>query len=474
MVMIAAKKSVWFLEGVLLCALAHAAQAAERLPSGWEGAAQREEIRPSFSYDPATGPQRKGALVIVADDSPAQHGYLQKTFPVEGGRHVRFEVFRKTSRVDNPRRSAPVRIVWQDEQGKAVRADPPAGREDEAGSLPIAEPEHPLDGTTDKDGWTQTAGVYRVPSKATKAVVELHLQWAARGRVEWSAVSLTEVPAPKSRQVRLAAVHYTPSGKSPRANCEEYAPLIAAAAKQKADLVVLGETVPYVRTGKKPHETAEPIPGPTTDYFGELAKEHRLHVVVSLYEREGKGVYNAAVLLGPDGKLIGKYRKVCLPHSEIEAGVMPGSEYPVFDTQLGKIGLMICYDGFFPEVARELTNRGAEVIAWPVWGCNPLLAQARACENHVYLVSSTYTDVKSNWTLSAVYDHAGTPLAKAEKWGDVVVQEVDLNQRYFWRNNLGDFRAMVQRHRPGSSEVLPTSRAPGAALEDAKQGRGTP
>ena len=48
---------------------------------------------------------------------------------------------------------------------------------------------------------------------------------------------------------------------------------------------------------------------------------------------------------------------------------MPGDEYPVFDTRFGKVGMMICYDGFFPEVARELSNNGAEVIAWPVWGC---------------------------------------------------------------------------------------------------------
>jgi predicted amidohydrolase/putative intracellular protease/amidase len=224
--------------------------------------------------------------------------------------------------------------------------------------------------------------------------------------------------------------------------------LIAEAAKQKADLVVLGETVPYVRVKKKPHETAESIPGPTTEYFGGLAKKHKLHVVVSLYERDGKVVYNACVLLGPDGKLIGKYRKVCLPHAEVEWGVAPGNDYPVFDTKLGKIGMMVCYDGFFPEVARELTNRGAEVIAFPVWGCNPLLAAARACENHVYVVSSTYTDSKSNWMLSAVYDHAGKPIAKAEKWGTVAVAEVDLAQRHFWRNNLGDFRSMAQRHRP--------------------------
>jgi predicted amidohydrolase len=118
-------------------------------------------------------------------------------------------------------------------------------------------------------------------------------------------------------------------------------------------------------------------------------------------------------LVGPDGKLVGKYRKVTLPRSEIEAGIAPGSEYPVFETRFGKVGMMICYDGFFPEVARELSNRGAEVIAWPVWGCNPNLASARACENHVYVVSSTYEDVSRNWMVSAVFDHVGKTAAQA-------------------------------------------------------------
>ena len=88
------------------------------------------------------------------------------------------------------------------------------------------------------------------------------------------------------------------------------------------------------------------------------------------------------------------------------------------------------------------------MICWPVWGCNPLLAAARACENHTYLVSSTYTDIKSDWTLTAVYGHDGKTLAKAEKWGTVIVAEVDLSQRHFWRNNLGDFRAEIKRSRP--------------------------
>ena len=132
----------------------------------------------------------------------------------------------------------------------------------------------------------------------------------------------------------------------------------------------------------------------------------------------------------------------------MEKGIAPGHDYPVFDTAFGKVGLMVCYDGFFPEVARELGNRGAEVIAWPVWGCDPLLARARACENHVYLVSSTFTAAESDWMISAVFDRAGTPIAKASKWGAVAVAEVDLAQPFVGPYNLGDFRSMVQRHRP--------------------------
>ena len=67
---------------------------------------------------------------------------------------------------------------------------------------------------------------------------------------------------------------------------------------------------------------------------------------------------------------------------EIEAGIQPGNEYPVFETRFGKVGMMVCYDGFFPEVARELSNAGAEVIAFPVAGCNPMLVAARACEKY--------------------------------------------------------------------------------------------
>jgi predicted amidohydrolase len=423
-------------------------QGAGKLPDGWSAKAPREEIRPAFSFEPQGGPKKAGSLVIRHDEREGLDGWFQKTFAVTGGAFYRFQAARKLTGVSVPRRSALVRILWQNERGGMVSADVSKQQVEETGNVPTAEPEHPTDGATDSQGWTMVGGVYRAPSKAVRAVVELHLQWAPGGIAEWSDVEFAPSAAPAPRKVRLATIHYRPSGKSQRENCEEYAPLIAEAAQRKADLVVLGETVPYVNVNKQPHETAEAVPGPTTEYFGQLAASHNLHIVLSLYERDRHLVYNTAVLLGPDGQLMGKYRKVCLPHGEVEKGVAPGSDYPVFDTKFGKLGMMVCYDGFFPEVARELSNRGAEVIAWPVWGCNPKLATARACENHVYVVSSTYMKPKDGWMISAVFDQTGKPIATADEYGSVAVAEVDLGRPYIGPYNLGDFHSMVPRHRP--------------------------
>lgn len=422
-----------------------------KLPDTWSARSPRDELRPSIFYDDVGGPKRTGAFVISHDGREGLDGWAEKSFPVTGGNWVRFHAFRRTTNVESPRRSGLARVVWKDDAGKLVPAQVPESQIKELGHVPTAEPEHPTDGPTSADGWTKVEGTYRVPPKATRAIVELHLQWAPNGRVDWAEVALTKVDPPAARKVRLATVHYKPTGKSPRQNCEECEAHIAEAARQKADLVVLGETIPSVGVKKKPNELAESIPGPTTDYFAGVAKKYATHIVLSLYERDKHLVYNSAVLLDPDGKLIGKYRKVCLPHAEVESGVAPGTEYPVFITRFGKVGLMVCYDGFFPEVARELSNNGAEVIAWPVWGCNPLLAQARACENHVHIVSSTFMGPKDGWMLSGIFDQTGKVIAKAESWGTVAVAEVDLGRPYVGPYNLGDFRSMVPRHRPAVS-----------------------
>lgn len=175
---------------------------------------------------------------------------------------------------------------------------------------------------------------------------------------------------------------------------------VAARREYGADLAVFPESVTTGFTPGIPalefHAMLEPVPGAYTEDMQNLAKDLRIHIVWPLYEKGENGIiYNSAVLIDEKGEILGHYRKTHpFPTERLAAGgwTTPGKDIVVCETKLGKIGLMICYDGDFPELARVMAIRGAEIIVrpsaflrsfdlWEVTNC------ARAYDNHVYIVA---------------------------------------------------------------------------------------
>ena len=422
-----------------------------RMPAGWSAESPREEIAPDFEYNLKGGPDGNGSFGISTDNRSGSFGWFEKSFPVEGGKYYRFSALQRTRNLKQARRTAVTRVLWRDADGKRVQHDFESSASYGTGKRPRAEPEFPAIVKELENGWSLVQGVYLVPSAATQGIVELSYRWEARGKVEWAQVSLAKTEAPAARKVKLATIHFKPNGgDSNLEKCELFEPLIADAAKRGANIVVLPECLTYYGRGLKYVDCSEAIPGGvSTEYFKKLAEKYNLYICAGLLERDGRLIYNTAALVGPEG-FVGKYRKVTLPRGEIEEGITPGTEYPVFETSFGKVGMMICYDGFFPEVARKLSQNGAEVICWPVWGCNPLLGAARACENHVFVVSSTYCGVELDWMITGVYGRDGQVLSQAQEFGEVAISEVDLSKPLIW-SSLGDFKAQLPSHTPAEN-----------------------
>ena len=159
-----------------------------------------------------------------------------------------------------------------------------------------------------------------------------------------------------------------------QANKEKLAARIAEAAAQGAQLVVLQElhNTPYFcQTENVAHfNLAEPIPGPSTDFFGEVARRHHIVLVTSLFERRAAGLYhNTAVVFESDGTIAGKYRKMHIPDDPAyyeKFYFTPGDlGFQPIDTSVGRLGVQVCWDQWYPEGARLMALAGADLLIYP-------------------------------------------------------------------------------------------------------------
>lgn len=115
---------------------------------------------------------------------------------------------------------------------------------------------------------------------------------------------------------------------------------------------------------------AEPIPGPSTDFFGELARQYHVVIVTSLFEKRAPGLYhNTAVVIEADGSIAGKYRKMHIPDDPAyyeKFYFTPGDMgFRPIDTSVGRLGVLVCWDQWYPEAARLMTLQGAQLLIYP-------------------------------------------------------------------------------------------------------------
>ena len=159
-----------------------------------------------------------------------------------------------------------------------------------------------------------------------------------------------------------------------RDNIVRLAEGVADLARRGAKLIVLQElhnSLYFCQTEDVANfDLAEPIPGPSTEMFGELARQHGVVIVTSLFERRAPGLYhNTAVVIESDGTIAGKYRKMHIPDDPAyyeKFYFTPGDlGFRPIDTSVGRLGVMVCWDQWYPEAARLMALRGAELLIYP-------------------------------------------------------------------------------------------------------------
>lgn len=179
---------------------------------------------------------------------------------------------------------------------------------------------------------------------------------------------MIQASGPARPPIRVSCLQFEPKIGAVEANMARASELVREAAEGGSRLIVLPElaSTGYVfESAAEATSLAEPVPeGPTIRAWAALAAEHGVHIVAGIAERSGDVLYNAAVIVGPEG-YIGTYRKAHLWDQENVFFRKGDLGFPVFDTALGKIGIAICYDGWFPETFRQLALGGAEIVCVP-------------------------------------------------------------------------------------------------------------
>lgn len=202
-------------------------------------------------------------------------------------------------------------------------------------------------------------------------------------------------------------------------------------------------------------EHAEPLTGPTINRLVDACRKLKTMAIVGFLEQVDGRVFNSLALVGQTG-VLGTYRKIHLPHLGVDRFTTPGDQpFDVVETTLGRIGMNICYDSSFPEAARILALKGADLIALPTnWPPTSgltadVIPQARALENHVYFMSVNRVGVERGFEFigkSKICDPRGAVLAFADHRDEQIIYGV-INPEFARQKHLVNIPGEHEVHR---------------------------
>jgi len=248
--------------------------------------------------------------------------------------------------------------------------------------------------------------------------------------------------------MRLALIQQ-PCSTDRKANRKKGLTAVEKAVNKNAQVICFAELAfepfyPQTPATSSSLKFAEPIPGPTTDQFSEIAVKHNLVIVLNLFEQDGKQTYDTSPVINTNGKILGKTRMVHVPDypgfHEREYYNHGNNGTPVYETRYGKIGVAICYDRHYPEYMRALALKGAQVVLVPQagvvdeWPAGLYEAEMRvaAFQNGFFLGLCNRVGAEPHLTFageSFVCDPFGHVIARAKKIKeDILICDLDLNQ----------------------------------------------
>lgn len=269
------------------------------------------------------------------------------------------------------------------------------------------------------------------PENAQSVDLELCLCSYGAGRARFHHLDIQIGETKPHRIVKVAAAYLPFAGERTLAkNLADILSVIdsAGTAASKPDILCFTETAYDRRTCLPFQDKFIPEDAPVMAVIRERARQYGMYLVFGIHENDNGRFFNTAYLISPLGEILGKYRKTHITLSEYEEGMMAGSEFPVFDTPIGRLGMMICWDQWFPECARMLHKQRPHILFVQTAGDTDCQIRARAAETGAHVVVSGLIGIGSSKIINPygeiIASNTNTELG-------YVCADIDIDKRYY-------------------------------------------